>query len=564
MNDRRLLLAMALVVLIAYLPLSWARKRQAAEQTPPAIEAILPDSGTAAPTLVSALPLLPDTLPQAPEDTVVVRSPLYEYAFSTRGGAVLSARMLRYRSLEERTRNDTLEMVPAGRALFGGRLVIGADTLPLDQIAFTPSTDRLELGETGGTLTMRGSTSGYTIDLTWTFYPDDYHYLVSGQVTGFGSIGATLLLDLGNGFRDTEANVAENHRESGIVTKFTKSELRRFSSFTPLETEQLAGPFEWVAVKSKYFVAGLFASDSTALEGARGRIASVRVRPADTLPDKPIRAEAVASLNVPAQGGFAYQVYLGPMEYDRLTAMGYSFDDVNPYGFAWIRGIVRPFAVAIRGVFLGMKNTLGIGFGAVIILFGVMVRLLLWPLNQKAMRSMTAMQAIQPQLQALQERYKQDPQRLQQEMFKIYREHKVNPLGGCWPMLLPYPFLVAVFFVLQNTIELRGESFLWMPDLSRMDPTFIIPILMAVSMFGMSWVAQRGMAPNQQAKMMMYLMPAIFLAMFWSFASGLNLYYLTQNLASIPQQLLINRERRALMEAQQGGGGRKVEVRTKA
>ena len=130
----------------------------------------------------------------------------------------------------------------------------------------------------------------------------------------------------------------------------------------------------------------------------------------------------------------------------------------------------------------------------VLVLFGILVRLVLWPLNQKAMRSTMAMQAIQPELKAIQDKYKEDPAKLQQEMFKLYKEHGVNPLGGCWPMLLPMPVLLALFFVFQNTIELRGQAFLWLPDLSRPDPLYIIPVIMGLSMFGLTHMGQRGHA----------------------------------------------------------------------
>jgi YidC/Oxa1 family membrane protein insertase len=128
-------------------------------------------------------------------------------------------------------------------------------------------------------------------------------------------------------------------------------------------------------------------------------------------------------------------------------------------------------------------------------------------------------------------------------MFKLYKEHGVNPLGGCWPMLLPMPVLFALFFVFQNTIELRGASFLWLPDLSRPDPLYIIPVLMGLSMFGLSKVGQMGMEPNPQMKMMLYVMPAMMTFLFLNFASGLNLYYAVSNIASIPQQWLLARER---------------------
>jgi YidC/Oxa1 family membrane protein insertase len=175
--------------------------------------------------------------------------------------------------------------------------------------------------------------------------------------------------------------------------------------------------------------------------------------------------------------------------------------------------------------------------------FGLLVRIVLWPLNQKAMRANMKLQEVQPLMKDIQDRHKNDPQRMQQEMFKLYREHKVNPLGGCWPMLLPMPVLFALFFVFQNAIELRGASFLWLPDLSRPDPLYIIPVLMGASMYFLTKIGQMGMEPNPQMKMMLYMMPLMMTGMFLFFPSGLNLYYTVSNIASIPQQWLLGRER---------------------
>ena len=186
---------------------------------------------------------------------------------------------------------------------------------------------------------------------------------------------------------------------------------------------------------------------------------------------------------------------------------------------------------------------LHLAYGLVLVFFGIMVRVLLWPLNQKAMRANMQLQAVQPLMKDLQERHKNDPQKLQQEMFKLYKEYNVNPLGGCWPMLLPMPVLFALFFVFQNTIELRGQSFLWLPDLARPDPLYIIPVVMGLSMYGLSKVGQIGMEPNPQMKMMLYIMPVMMTFLFLNFASGLNLYYAVSNIASIPQQWILMRER---------------------
>jgi YidC/Oxa1 family membrane protein insertase len=146
-------------------------------------------------------------------------------------------------------------------------------------------------------------------------------------------------------------------------------------------------------------------------------------------------------------------------------------------------------------------------------------------------------------MKEMQAKYKDQPEKLQKETFKLYKEHNVNPLGGCWPMLLPFPVLIALFFVFQNTIELRGVSFLWLPDLAQADPLYIIPLLMGLSMFAVSKVGQMGMEPNPQMKTMLYVMPVMMTVLFARFASGLNLYYTVQNLVSVPQQWLLAKER---------------------
>ena len=192
------------------------------------------------------------------------------------------------------------------------------------------------------------------------------------------------------------------------------------------------------------------------------------------------------------------------------------------------------------------EATLGLSYGWMLVIFGVAVRIILWPLNQSAMRSSMQMQRIQPELQAVQAKHKGDPQKLQAEMMKVYKEHGMSPfssLSGCLPMLIPLPIFFALFFVFQNTIEFRGVPFLWLPDISLKDPFYVLPVLVAITAMSCSCIGMRGMKPNDQQKMMMYMMPAMMLFFFLNMASGLNLYYLVQNLASLPQQWLIAHER---------------------
>ncbi|HSB55202.1 MAG TPA: YidC/Oxa1 family insertase periplasmic-domain containing protein, partial [Gemmatimonadales bacterium] len=354
--------------------------------------------------------------------------------------------------------------------------------------------------------------------------------------------GGTLLVGMGPGLRNTEADSVEHARELGVVVKDTKATLTRFGKLKLGQSQAFSGPFEWVAVKSKYFVTALLAVDSTG-SGRNGGIAGANAAATDTAMRTTTGAAISVGLPVAAAGGFRFQAYVGPLEYPRLRAIGHDFDDVNPYGWPGFRTIIRPVALGARSLLVWLHDSLGLAYGFGLILFGIVIRIVLWPLNQKAMRSTMAMQAIQPIMKEIQEKYKSDPQRQQQEMFKLYKEHNVNPLGGCWPMLLPWPILLAFFFVFQNTIELRGAPFLWLPDLSRPDPIYVIPVLMGLSMYVLSKIGQIGMEPNPQMKMMLYMMPGMMTLLFIRFASGLNLYYTVMNLASLPQQWMLSKER---------------------
>ena len=241
-----------------------------------------------------------------------------------------------------------------------------------------------------------------------------------------------------------------------------------------------------------------------------------------------------------------YRFFIGPQERDLLIAFDNDLEEANPYGYRWMRPIVRPVVSIVLAILNFLHRNLNVGYGWVLIIFGVMMRVLLFPLNQKAMRAQMRNMAVQPLLQEIQKKYKDQPEKLQKEMMKLYKEHGFNPLAGCLPMLLPFPVLITLFFVFRNTIQLRGESFLWLPNLAAADPLYVLPIMLGASMFLMMWVQGRSMPPNPQMKMMMWIMPIMMMFFFFRFASGLNLYYVTANLATIPQQYLIGKERQKL------------------
>ena len=538
--DRRAVWAIMLMMVIAIAP-AFFLKQSPGRRVGGATggDTVPPPVGPAesASARAPARPPVADTGKAVPEDTVLVTSPLYLYGVSTRGGRIVVASLRRFQSMAADTRGQPAPLVRPGDELLGMTLVRGQDTVRLADWTFTPSATRLDVAAPTP-LRLHAARGDVGVELTYSFLPDDYRIDVQGQVSGVGPNGGLLILDLGRGLPNTEVDSNENHRALALVTKQGDAERTDFASLKPGEPKTLSGPFEWVAVKSKYFVTGVIAVDS-----ASGGVSGVTALAPPTAGKHPATAEVRLSLPVSAAGTFKYTLYTGPMEYDRLRRIGHEFDDVNPYGWPGFRTLIRFFTVPTRWLLVFMHDRLGMAYGFGLIVFGILVRLLLWPLNQKAMRSSIQMQAIQPYMKELQERYKDDPQKLQAEMMKLYKEHGVNPFGGCWPMLLPMPILLALFFVFQNTIELRGTAFLWLPDLSRPDPFYIIPVLMGLTMFGVSRVGQAGMEQTPQMKTMLYVMPVMMTVLFLNFASGLNLYYAVQNITSIPQQWLLAKER---------------------
>jgi YidC/Oxa1 family membrane protein insertase len=552
--DRRVIWAIALMMLIALAPTFFLKPAKRADRRtggPADSTALAPGSAPGGPGVAAApAPAITGPTGQVAAETLTVSSPLYRYAISTRGGAIIQATMERYQDLSPAEKGTPARLIPDGRSIHQLALIVGKDTISLADWDFIPSARGLALSGRDS-LTLRASRGGMGVELTYHFRADDYQIGVTGRATGLGPVGGHLLIHMGGGMRQTEADSAANLYDFGVVTKTDQSKLVKFSSFKAGEVRTLDGPFEWGAVKSKYFVTALLAVDS-----GQARIGGAVVQ---ALPDQPKVHFANVAFTVPLEsaGTFAYRLYAGPMEYPRLRSIGHDFYDINPYGWPGFRTLIRPIAVGARWLLVWMHEHLSLAYGAVLVVFGILIRLVLWPLNQKGMRASIRMQAIQPEMQRLQELHKNEPQKLQAEMMQLYRREGVNPFSGCWPMLLPWPVLLALFFVLANTIELRGQSFLWLPDLSLKDPLFILPVVMGLSMFGLNKIGMSGMPPNPQTKMMLYFLPVMMTVMFLNFASGLNLYYFVQNLASIPQQWLLARERRRAQAAAPAVAGRK-------
>lgn len=560
MDQRRVIVAVFLMLVIAIVP-SIIFKPKPVPRPPGAA----PDTGRAAVAPVESAPAAAVPAPsvnppirpsgQLPAETVWVTSPLYRFGFSTRGARLVAAELLQYQSFARGDSGRRVQLIPGAAAPLGLRLVIGSDTASLADVAFSPSRPTLAVAGGDTTLTFTAPLGAGSITLRYRFIANDYRFTVDGSIVGLGGTGAVLLVDLGQGLRSVEADPLTDYREYAVVTKADKTQKTTFASLDPGERAVLEGPFEWVALKSKYFFTAVLAPEqnarpfagavATGMERTPVPVASLFGTRTSALA---ARAAVLTTLSLPPAGNFRFDVYAGPFEHQRLSQLGHGLDDANPYGWSIFRPIIHPVSLVVVSILFWMHERLHLAYGWVLVFFGVLVRMLLWPLQQKAMESQMRMQAVQPLMQDIQTRYKNEPEKLQREMLKLYKDHKINPFGGCLPMLLPMPVLLALFFVFSNTIEFRGVPFLWLPDLSRHDPLYIIPVVMGISMFAVSKIGQRGMPPNPQMKTMLYLMPAMMTFIFLRLASGLNLYYAVQNLISLPQQWQISKKRMAAQQ----------------
>lgn len=476
------------------------------------------------------------------EREIVVESPLARHVFSNRGAALLSSELLGFVSL--RSGNGPVQLVPADVPALTKRLVVGSDTLALGDLVFEVSpADGLTLSEGAApeelTFTYRHPSGALAVELVYTFAPDDYVVGVRGRVAGVDR--PLLVTSLGEGMAFNEADSVAELRTMSYVGNHVNEGIRSTTMEKLDEPAIEEGPFRWVALRSKYFVVAVLSGDEDG--AATSYLGGILTdpRPGDG------RGAVAVTQPIGRDGLFQYRLFLGPQEYARLQSLGADMEEVNPYGWRFFRPIIRPIVGVILAVLNFLHDVLNISYGWVLVVFGVAMRVVLWPLNQKAMRAQMRNMAVQPLLKEIQTKYKDNPERLQKEMVKLYKDYGFNPLAGCLPMLLPWPILIALFFVFQNTIELRGVPFYWLPDLSAKDPFYILPLFLAISMFALQWISFKSMpeqGQNPQMKMMMWFMPPFFGLIFMQFPSGLNLYYATANIATIPQQMLIARERK--------------------
>ncbi len=317
----------------------------------------------------------------------------------------------------------------------------------------------------------------------------------------------------------------------------------------PVPRQQLNGSTQWVAMRTKYFTAAYISeSDKPAVYGALSAEAVPFNDPANG--DSESITRYYMAIGYDAREPAKMTLYLGPLSYFIIKDLDVDLQRTMNFGFSLIRPISKLVLRALVFVHDYIPN-----YGVVMILFAVFVRIITNPLTKKSAISSQKMQLVQPKVKALQEKYKGNPQKLNQEMMALWKKEGVNPLGGCLPLLIQMPVLIALFMVFRTTIELRGQPFvLWIKDLSVPDVVYTLPfsiplygsgvtilaIIMGVSMFIQQKIS--GASANPQQKPMMYMMSGMFFLIFNQFPSGLNLYYAFSNILSIFQQRNIRKQ----------------------
>jgi len=563
--ERNAILATALVILIL-IGYQWYLSQV---ETPPHE----PPRPTAAPSPQPAAPAPPAALKPAqsrPAATpkgytptaqlglsvqeVVVETPLMRVTLSTAGARVTSWQLKKYH-VGNGAPVDLVAVVDPGSS--PGPLSAWADG---DQVQAPHQVDRQRLDLSGrdesGSVTFTGvSASGMEIQKKLTFHADRYHVEVDLTVRNLSvaEAPAELRIAWGPGLRNS---LDKTHSTLQAPTLWVNGKREHEDVLKLNGGKVVTGNISWAALQDTYFAAALLPKD-TALQAFVKKAAE----------DQPIVGLEAARQVLPSggQAGASAWVFAGPKDLDVLKEVGHDLDQLVDLG--WFDFLARPALWLLK-----LLHSFTGNYGIAIILVTVLQKVAFHPLTVKSLKSMKAMQEIQPKVQALQERFKNNPKKKQEETMSLYKKHGVNPMGGCLPMVVQIPIFIALYNALSSSVEMWQAHFLWIHDLTQPDSLFtldlygatrnvgnILGLLMGVSM----WVQQKMSPPAgdpRQAQMMLWMMPILFTFMFWSFPSGLVLYWLVNNVLQVGQQWLITRKPAgpAVAEGEGGQTGRQL------
>jgi YidC/Oxa1 family membrane protein insertase len=538
------------------------RAAASAPPVPPAPGSVaaLPQTGvpgSAAPGMpppgVAAAPAAPPRAAGTPGELVEVQTDVVKATLDSNGGTVVHLELVGQKDQFDRGRDVVLfDRSPARLYLAQTGLVpaAGGSGLPNHHTPMRVVPGARSLAEGNGAVTVRFESEpvgGVTVAKTYTFRRGDYVVDVRHEVTNRSETATTprLYLQL---VRDGNAPPGESSLYFTFTGPAVYTDTGRFQKvdFSSIEKHRpgqkpdhvVAADTGWVAMVQHYY-ASAWLVDRPGAPAPRKEFFTGKVD-ANTY-----SVGMLVPLGEIAPGAtrtFDARLFAGPQEEDKLAALAPDLDLVKDYG--WFTILSKP----LFWLLTKLHGVIG-NWGWAIVGLVVVLKIAFYWLNATAYRSMAKMKAINPKIMEMRERLKDKPQQMQQEMMRIYREEKVNPLGGCLPILVQMPFFIALYWVLLSSVEMRNASWLYIADLSRPDSLFgtlpfglalgPLPLLMLASSLVQTWLNPTPPDPIQ-AKMM-WIMPIIFSFMFFAFPAGLVLYWLTNNILSIAQQYLINK-----------------------
>lgn len=463
----------------------------------------------------------------APAREIVVETGRYRAVLSTTGARLVLMELKEYRSTNAAD-SGPVQLIKAPESRYATLRTTGTESLALAGDApYSVDSDSARIEVAAGDrrqLTFRHLTASGTEFLkTLTFHGDSY------------TIDCTIAV------RNGSPGVVRGNLDLALVQQWDESKKDSYSFVGPAslvgdklhqvdvgDLQKDAKSFDkeivWSSLQSKYFMGATVPLNAAA---EKLRVALTGDLLESTLISPPL------TLQPGEQRQFGYLFFFGPKDWDLLKAANHHLDVAVDFG--WFDLLAKPLMHVLVFFYGYLKN-----YGLAIILLTVIIKLLFWPLTHKSYASMKAMQKLQPEMQKVRDKFKNDKERLNKELMELYKKHSVNPLGGCLPMLVQIPVFFALYKVLLDSIALRQAPFmLWLTDLSAKDPYYITPLLMGASMF-----VQQKMTPTtadpMQAKIFMF-MPVVFTFLFLNFPSGLVIYWLVNNLLTIAQQYYINR-----------------------
>jgi YidC/Oxa1 family membrane protein insertase len=492
-------------------------------------QATAPQTATALPTAAaSATGAEPSTSRQlaAPSRDIVVDTELYHAVFNSRGGTLKNLVLKKYRESEgPGGKQVTLvaEAPPEFQDLKTGSQEFGI----VSDTACSVNSDGFSLakGDKKELSFVCPGSGGTTLKKTYQIEGDSYAIGLNQQVSNAGTTRQEGVLSL-TLYHHSEPDVkVSRFEEHGPVTYAGKD-------VVALKAKDLAkGPrtfdkdVHWTGYGDKYFLGAVM--DGT------GSFGGVTVKM-----DRGYVENVISSPRVVIAPGetssLSYKLYFGPKDLDILKAQGSQLEKVIDLG--WFSAVAKPLLYCMKFLYRYVHN-----YGIAIIIITVLIKIIFYPLTYKSYKSMKDMQKLQPKMAELKEKYKNDKDALNKAVMQLYQTHKVNPLGGCLPMLFQMPIFIALYRALMSSIELRHAPFIfWIQDLSAKDPYYVTPLVMGATMFiQQKMTPATGMDPAQ-AKMMLAL-PVVFTVMFINMPSGLVIYWLVNNILTIAQQAYINK-----------------------